>query len=84
MRAETHNTNKVFTIIDHRIFHNAKSVCPFHTDIIFTKNSGAEVPKATTVSPIIKLESQNFAAIPDAPSISISAHLIRKINQISI
>ena len=33
------------------------SVCPVKAALIVTANSGAEVPNATTVSPIIKSET---------------------------
>jgi hypothetical protein len=50
---------------------------------IFTINSGADVPKATIVSPITKGEIPNFFALEEAPSTKRSAPLIRKINPIN-
>ena len=35
-------------------------------------NSGAEVPKATTITEIIRVETPNFAAVFDVPSTSAS------------
>ena len=45
-----------------------------------TTNSGAEVPKATTVSQITSEEIPKLFAILPAHSMRKSAHFIRKIN----
>lgn len=47
-------------------------------EMTFTTSSGTEVPKATMVSQIIRSERLNLLAKDDAPSTSISAHLMRK------
>lgn len=51
--------------------------------IIFTNNSGADVPKATTVNPIARSETFNLRAIDIDPSTRKSAPLIIKINPMS-
>ena len=48
--------------------------------VILTAASGALVPKATIVRPIIKGGILNFLAIEDAPETNPSAHLIKNTN----
>lgn len=55
-------------------------VAPLRLELTFTTNSGAEVPKATIVSPITISEIQNFLASEEEPSTSKSAPLIRNTN----
>lgn len=55
---------------------------PSRLDVIFTTNSGAEVPKATIVSPITISETLSFFASEDAPSTSKSAPFTRMTNPI--
>ena len=45
------------------------SALPFRADEIDTANSGADVPKATTVKPITKSDTLSFLASDDAPSV---------------
>lgn len=47
---------------------------------MFTTSSGAEVPKATIVSPITISEILNLFAVDEAPETSISAPLIKNTN----
>ena len=49
------------------------SVCPVIAALIVTANSGADVPKATTVKPITRSEIFNECAISAAASTSQSA-----------
>jgi hypothetical protein len=51
-------------------------------EIIFTISSGVDVQRATIVSQITKSDILNFLAKEDDHSISISAHLTKKTNQI--
>ena len=71
--------NKVLEILDPIIFPKDMSEFPFMLAKTETINSGAEVPKATIVKPITKLEMPNFLAIDEEPSINISAPFIKKI-----
>ena len=75
---------KVLMIFEPRIFVMAKSVEPSATETIFTTNSGIEVPKATTVNPIIKSLTPNLLAIADAPSTSQSAPFTKATKPITI
>lgn len=54
----------------------ARSACPLTAEITLTTNSGADVPKATIVKPMTKLETLNRRAISEAPSVSQSAPLM--------
>lgn len=47
---------------------------------MFTTSSGAEVPKATIVSPITISEMLNLFAVDEAPETNISAPLIKNTN----
>jgi hypothetical protein len=51
---------------------------PWKLEWILTTSSGAEVQKATIVSPIRRSESQNFFANDEAQSTSKSPPLTRK------
>jgi hypothetical protein len=61
-------------------FEIARSVSQLNQASKFTTNSGAEVPKATIVRPIIRLDIPNFLATEEAHSTNISAHFISIIN----
>jgi len=76
-------TSHVFAIFDPITFHKASSVCHLKAERIFTKSSGADVPKATIVSPMTRADIHNLLAIEEAPSTSTSAHLIRTIKPIT-
>ena len=54
----------------------ARSDWPLTAEIALTTNSGVEVPNATIVNPITKLEMLKRRAISDAPSVSQSAPLM--------
>ena len=75
-----HKIRAKFAILLPIIFAKASCVCPWNADCIFTNNSGAEVPKATIVSPINISESLYFFANPLAQSIKKSDHFKSKIN----
>jgi len=62
------------------ILPNAASLYPFTEDIMFTNNSGVEVPKATTVRPMARFEILNFFATDEDPLTKKSAPFIRIIN----
>lgn len=51
----------------------ASSALPWIADMRLMTNSGAEVPNATTVSPIMRSETPQRFAIADAPSVRIFA-----------
>jgi hypothetical protein len=51
---------------------------PWKLEWMLMTSSGAEVQKATIVSPIRRLESQNFFANDEAQSTSKSPPLMRK------
>ena len=68
---------KVLMIFDPRILVIANSVVPCPTDTILTTNSGIEVPKATTVSPMTKSLTPERLATAEAPSTSQSAPLTK-------
>lgn len=57
-------------------------VTPFRLELILTTNSGADVPNATIVSPIIISEILNFLASEEAPITRRSAPLIKIMNPI--
>lgn len=81
--AETQRISKIFAILDHKTFPIVIPVAPLKLEETFTTNSGAEVPKATMVNPIIKSETLSLFAIEEAPSTNKSAPLMRKTNQIT-
>jgi|GEM_PF-467957 len=58
----------------------ARSVVPCSDDVILTTSSGADVPNATIVSPIIISDIQNLFAMLLDPSTKRSAPLIRNPN----
>ena len=51
----------------------AKSAVPFRADTKLTQNSGADVPKATIVSPMTSCGIRIRSASATAPSVSLSA-----------
>jgi hypothetical protein len=55
---------------------------PLEAAITFTTNSGAEVPKATTVNPIMILGIPKLVAKPDAASTSLSAPKINRTSPV--
>lgn len=72
----------MFAILLQSIFHIAKSVFQSIAEKIFTASSGVDVQKATIVNQITITGILNFKAIELAHKTSISAHLIKIINQI--
>ena len=66
------------------IFPNTTSLAPLAPDIKLTTNSGAEVPMATTVSPMAMSEALNLFARDDAPFTRKSAPLIKRIKPTAI
>jgi hypothetical protein len=80
IRAVTQRIKSTFTILLPTTFEIAICVFPSSEAIKLTTNSGAEVPKATTVSQITREEIPKLFAILPAHSMRRSAHFIRKIN----
>lgn len=78
--AETPKISKIFAILLPKIFPMAIPESPFRLELMFTTSSGAEVPKATIVSPITISEMLNLLAVEDAQLTSISAPLIKNTN----
>ena len=66
-------------MFDPIIFPKAMSELPLMLAKVLTINSGIEVPKATIVKPITKVEMPYFLAIDDEPSISMSAPFNKKM-----
>lgn len=72
---------KTLTILLPIIFVKAISVEPcFPTATRLTTNSGAEVPKATMVKPMIKSDTFNLFAKPAEPSTKKFAPAISRAN----
>jgi len=78
----TQSISSTFAIFEPIIFPSARSVCPLTAESILTKNSGAEVPKATTVSHITSGDIPKFFAILEDHSTKKSAHFMRMKNPI--
>ncbi len=57
----------------------AISELPFKLAVMFTDNSGRDVPKATTVNPITRSEIWSFLAKDEPPSTRKSAPLITRM-----
>jgi len=71
-----HDTPKIraiFDILDPRTVPIAIASVPFNTDEMPTNISGAEVPSATIVNPIVSSLRPNFFAINEALSTNLSA-----------
>ncbi len=66
--AVSQSTRRIFAIFEPTTFPIDISVFHWIAATTETISSGAEVPMATTVSPISISDNQNFLAIPDAPS----------------
>ena len=58
----------------------AISLLPLRAETELTTNSGSEVPNDTMVSPIKRVDTLNFRAIDEAPSVRKSAPLMTKSN----
>ena len=71
---------KTLAILLPKTLPTAMPVFPLMLAIMFTNNSGEEVPKATTVNPITRSDIFSVFAIDDAPSTRKSAPLIRNMN----
>ena len=77
MIAETPRIRRIFAILLPTTFPMAISDDPSRTEKILTISSGAEVPNATTVSPITMGVIPNFLAREDAPRTRVSAPAIK-------
>ena len=78
---ETPKINAIFDIFDPTTAPIAIDSVPFSTDEIPTNISGAEVPRATIVSPIVNSLKPSFFAIKDELSINLSAPHIKTDNE---
>ena len=76
-RAAAPNTKRRFAMFEPITFPKAVPVFPPKTAIKLTMSSGADVPKATIVSPIIKDDTPYFLAKAEEPSTNQSAPLIK-------
>lgn len=74
---ETPKINAMFEIFDPTTVPIAIDSVPLKTDEIPTNISGADVPKATIVSPIVNSLRPNFLATRDELSTNLSAPQIR-------
>ena len=83
IRAATPTTTNKLKIFDPTTFPTVISFAPANAPVILTAASGALVPNATMVNPIIKLGIFNDFAIEDAPSTNQSAPLINKMKPIT-
>ena len=61
------STNPKFARFEPTALPKAKSVLPCKAPVILMTSSGALVPNATTVSPMIILGTLRDSAMPDAP-----------------
>ena len=80
MDAATPRINKILAMLLPTMLPMAKPLFPPSEAIMFTANSGEEVPKATTVRPITISGILNLLARADEPSISQPAPLINNTN----
>lgn len=68
IKAEAPITNRMLNILDPITLPMAMQFCPFIEAVILTAASGALVPNATIVRPIISYEIFSFFAIFEDPS----------------
>ena len=80
IKAATPTTTNKLKIFDPTTLPTVISLAPANAPVILTAASGALVPNATMVNPIIKLGIFKVLAIDDAPSTNKSAPLIKKMN----
>ena len=78
---DTPKINAIFDMFDPTTAPIAIDSVPFNTDEIPTNISGAEVPRATIVSPIVNSLKPSFFAIRDELSINLSAPHIQTDNE---
>lgn len=77
----TPRMRRILAILLPSAFPMASPVFPLKLEMRLITSSGAEVPKATIVSPMTRLEIPYFFAIPADHSTSQSHHLMRRTNQ---
>jgi hypothetical protein len=78
MMDESPRIKRILKILLPKTLPSAMSAWPAMDDLMLTASSGELVPKATTVSPIIRGEIPSPEAIFEAPRTKISAPTIRK------
>lgn len=76
--ADTPKINRTLATLLPNTLPTASSALPLKLATRFTKSSGREVPKETTVSPMTRSDKLNFLPIEDAPSTNRSAPLMSK------
>jgi hypothetical protein len=74
---------RILAILLPMIFPTAISLLPFIAAVTLTTSSGRDVPKATIVRPMIRVETPNFLAIEEAPRTRMSAPHTRMRNPIT-
>jgi hypothetical protein len=82
MTPEIPITANVLNRLDYRILPRAISCSSFFTEIIEDENSGRDVSKATTVSPMTISLTPKYIAIYTASQTKIRELMIRRINPI--
>lgn len=80
MQALNPATTKRLKMLDPTTFPTAISLAFSKAAVTLTANSGIEVPNATIVRPMIRLDTPIFPAMEDAFSTKQSAPLTRKRN----
>lgn len=80
MIAAIPNATPTLNMFDPRALPMANSGSPSQAEAAEENISGAEVPNATIVSPIIRGETPQFRASAEAPNTNLSAPQIRPIN----
>jgi hypothetical protein len=70
-------THNKLNILDPTTFAIAISLLPFKAAVTLTAASGALVPNATIVKPIIKVGTLKILAIDEEPTTNVSAPFIR-------
>ena len=79
IRAVKPRTSKMFAILEPTILPMEIPAEPFKADFMLTTNSGADVPNATIVKPMMIVGMCNLLAIATAPFTIYSAPPINKI-----
>ena len=80
---ETPNIKAMFEIFDPMMVPIAKASLPFRTEDIPTNISGADVPSATIVKPIVNSLNPSFLASKEELSINLSAPHTRAAKEIA-
>ena len=76
----TPSTMSILKVLEPMTLLTARALAPFTAEVMDTASSGALVPMATMVRPMIRAGTLNFAARAAAPSTKKSAPLISSTN----